>query len=298
MNSESQYRYFPVSPDDEKWGLYITTCGHRAAAPGSPHPSEQHLSGYHSGWEKGRVLPVFTMVYILHGSGVFESRSSGNTKISEGALFLVQPGEWHRYRPVKKIGWTEYWVGFSGSYALSIASGFFSTESPVVNAGADEDILESYLRILDLSESQPVGFQQIMAGHTMTILGHFYQNMKGRGTALNEADAIIQKAKCSIIENLAKPLDQKALALELKVGHSWLRRTFKHYTVLPLLQYQLQMRINKAQGLIMNSDLPVYTIANQCGFESCYYFSRMFKNKTGIAPSTYRNQCRQGCAVP
>ncbi len=293
VKSESRCTYFPVSPDDERWGVYVTTCGQSTVVPDSPYPPEQHPSGYHFTWANGRILQEFAIVYIPHGSGMFESRSGGKCRISEGSLFVLFPNEWHRYRPSKETGWTEYWVGFSGRYARSLANDFLSVNAPVVSAGWDEDLLASYLRILDLAQSEPVAFQQIMSGHALTILAHFYQNLKGRGTTVRDADIIIQKAKCAIIENLAIPLDLKALAQELNVGYSWLRRTFKHYTGLPLLQYQLQARIHRGQGLLVNTDLRVGEIADQCGFDSCYYFSRVFKNKTGVSPSAYRNRSRQ-----
>lgn len=288
MKSTSCYKYFPVSPDDERWGLYITTCGHSIVAPNSPYPPEQHPDDYHFKWSKGRTMREFCLLYITQGSGFFESRSSGKKHVSEGSFMLLFPNEWHRYRPTKETGWTEYWVGFHGSYATSLVRDFMSKASPIIHVGTSEDILENYLKLLELSKREPVGFQQIMAGHTAALLGHFYQSQKGRNTVTKETDALIHKAKCRIMETLSEPFDPKSLATELNVSYSWLRRTFKHYTGLPLLQYQLQIRINKAKRLLTSSESPVYIIAEQCGFESCYYFSRLFKLKTGTTPTDYR----------
>lgn len=293
MESLSQYKYFPVSPTDEKWGIYITTCGHSVIQPGGKYPPELHPEGYHFSWERGRVLHEFCIVYISHGEGVFESESSGSIRVHEGSLFLIHPHERHRYRPERKYGWTEYWLGFAGSHAASIVKNFLPARNPVVNIGLNDDVLGCYLKTLDLATSEPAGFQQIMAGYASTVLAYFYRGMKGRGTGLKEADDIIQRAKCLIIEALTEPLYPKDLAGRLNVSYPWLRRTFKHYTGLPLLQYQMQMRIHKAQSLLLNCNKPIYIISQQCGFESCYYFSRIFKQKTGVTPSAYRKQSQR-----
>jgi hypothetical protein len=83
-------------------------------------------------WEGGRTLDSFTLVYITRGGGIFESRSGGKHPINEGDLFIVHPGEWHRYKPAPATGWDEYWVEFDGEQARRIMRNEeFSIEKPV-----------------------------------------------------------------------------------------------------------------------------------------------------------------------
>lgn len=47
--------------------------------------------------------------------------------------------------------------------------------------------------------------------------------------------------------------------------------------------------IDKAKFKLLNSTIPIKTLAYDLGFEYPQYFSRLFKSKTGISPTEYRN---------
>lgn len=53
--------------------------------------------------------------------------------------------------------------------------------------------------------------------------------------------------------------------------------------------YVNSLRIMKARELLVNTDKSVGEIAGLCGFSDIYYFSRIFKQKTLVSPSEYRN---------
>lgn len=49
-------------------------------------------------------------------------------------------------------------------------------------------------------------------------------------------------------------------------------------------------QIDKAKNLLIGSDDSVATIAHSLGFDYPQYFSRLFKSKVGMTPTSYRNQ--------
>ena len=51
-----------------------------------------------------------------------------------------------------------------------------------------------------------------------------------------------------------------------------------------------RMRIEMAQQLLVNTDMPLMDISIQLGFASQYHFSRSFKEQVGLSPSEYRRQ--------
>lgn len=73
------------------------------------------------------------------------------------------------------------------------------------------------------------------------------------------------------------------------MSYATFRRVFRQHTGLPPNQYLLNLRIHKAKALLGNSRMPVKEIAEATGFDSIYYFSRLFKQKTGMAPIQWRS---------
>ena len=57
-------------------------------------------------------------------------------------------------------------------------------------------------------------------------------------------------------------------------------------------QYIISLRIDMACRLLTRTDLSVKEIAERCGFNSEYYFSRIFSAKTAYSPTAYRKNFR------
>jgi AraC-like DNA-binding protein len=71
-------------------------------------------------------------------------------------------------------------------------------------------------------------------------------------------------------------------------GHARLNEVFKNYTGMTPYQYFIQLKIHRAKELLGLGRYSVKEIAFTLGFSDPYYFSRLFKKKTGIAPSEWR----------
>lgn len=74
----------------------------------------------------------------------------------------------------------------------------------------------------------------------------------------------------------------------LNVNASYLSTLFKKEVGIPLTDYVNRQRIEQAKKLLIVTELPTKTIAQQCGIPDIYYFSRLFKKRTGVTPKLYR----------
>lgn len=63
---------------------------------------------------------------------------------------------------------------------------------------------------------------------------------------------------------------------------------FKKETGLNFSHYITKLRIEQAKHLLKTSSMPLVTIAEETGFESQSYFSKVFKKQTGTTPKQYR----------
>jgi AraC-like DNA-binding protein len=59
---------------------------------------------------------------------------------------------------------------------------------------------------------------------------------------------------------------------------------------LPFVQLLHRTRVNKAKLLLINSSWSIAKIADQVGFESEFYFSRIFKKVEGLPPGQFRSK--------
>ena len=82
--------------------------------------------------------------------------------------------------------------------------------------------------------------------------------------------------------------DVEGSAQARHMGYDQLRKRFKRSTGLAPKEYFLLLKINRAKELLMNPTLSVKEISQQLGFSDQYYFSRLFKHRTGTSPLHYR----------
>jgi AraC-like DNA-binding protein len=88
-------------------------------------------------------------------------------------------------------------------------------------------------------------------------------------------------------------LTVEQLAERAHQNPDYFSRIFKENTGERPLAYIQLKRIERAQFLMITSDLSFNEIAAETGFESLAYFSRMFKKVTGQTPSMYRKNNRR-----
>ncbi|MCJ8014243.1 response regulator [Paenibacillus sp. KQZ6P-2] len=91
--------------------------------------------------------------------------------------------------------------------------------------------------------------------------------------------------------NYTKDINLEELAIRFHFTSSYLSKIFKkHYRETPL-KYIIKLRIEEAKRLIIeNPEREVGKIAEIVGYADQHYFSRVFKNATGMSPSEFRYQ--------
>lgn len=285
------FRYFPISEKDESWGLTVLNAGCTLIEKSSIYPPINHPSHHYFNWDNGRVLQEYQLIYITNGKGVFES---GNCKkeIREGSLILLFPEERHRYKPDEETGWNEYWVGFKGSFAINaIKKNFFDKSQPVFHIGFNEKIINLFIDIIQTSKEEKSGYQPVISGAIIYLLGLMYSAKKQNNIKDNDAVQLcVDKARVIIRSKIYEKISFEELAEELEVSYSWFRKVFKKYTGLAPGQYLIQLKIQKAKELLGEKSVSIKEVAYKLQFESALYFSKLFKEKVGVSPIAYKNQ--------
>lgn len=286
-------KYIHAAQADQEWGLYLNVAGNARIAPSRLYPPRVHPNGYYFTWEKGRILQEYQLNYITEGSGIFET-STDQYQVVPGSILIIRPGMWHRYKPDPATGWHEHYVGFNGEFCTRLfQEGFFQSRKPVVYVEFSENLLKLFLEIIELVREEKPGYQQLAASNTMLILSTMLSLAKNQEFAGKSIGHTIRKACLYFRENLDKNIGMEDLAENLQVGYSYFRQMFRKYTGTSPSQYHLSLRLQKARDLLLSTDKQLKEIANDLGFESSFYFSRIFKDKTGKSPMEFRKENRQ-----
>jgi transcriptional regulator GlxA family with amidase domain len=83
-------------------------------------------------------------------------------------------------------------------------------------------------------------------------------------------------------------VDQLAREAGLSAGH--FRRVFNRLAAQSPVQYILNCRIERACYFLSETRLSIQEIASVTGYADVYFFSRQFKERTGLSPSAYRRK--------
>lgn len=285
-------KYLVANARDLQWGLTVSTVGYEEIAPGDPYPTRGHADGYYFNLDEGRELNEYQLLYNPEGEGVFKSAHQKEVRLKEGDLFLLFPGEWHSYHPLKETGWKSYWIGFKGKNIDDrVAAGFLSPEKPIYHVGYSADIIQLYKSAYNTAIEEKAYSQQLLAGLVNHLVGMMYSLERNIELSKDHAHVdMINKARLRIREALESSLTIQQIAEELGVSYSNFRKQFKLYTGLSPAIYQQDLKLQRAKELLTTTDLSIKEIAYRLNFDSPDYFSAKFKIKTGRKPSEMRSR--------
>ncbi len=281
------FRYLTCSEEDEKWQLVCTDAGYSEVPPHTRYPpnKEGHPQAFKS-VAVGRTLVEYQIVYITKGRGVFETSQKTHVVVP-GTVMMIFPGIRHHYKPDFDVGWTEYWVGFKGPHADTLREqGFLSPRKPTYEVGLQNSLLDIYGRIFELVRNQQPLYQIRASSLVLTLIAEVLAHER-KTVQHSSSEGLVEKAKFLMEENIDREVNLVGIGGTLGVSTSHLNAVFKSYTAMTPYQYFISIKIRKAKELLEAGSLPIKEVAFRLGFDDQYYFSRLFRKKTGIAPSRW-----------
>jgi two-component system response regulator YesN len=104
----------------------------------------------------------------------------------------------------------------------------------------------------------------------------------------------VKKCLAFIQHNYAKNISLSDEAKNAELSHNYLSFIFKQETGINFNTYLSQFRVEQAKKLLSTSNLRIYQVAEEVGFSNPYYFSKVFKEMTGLTCKQYRDQADAG----
>ena len=124
----------------------------------------------------------------------------------------------------------------------------------------------------------------------LSVSGYFYNEYKGK---LSQGQITLQSVvdvKEYLEQHYSERITLDDLASRFYINKYYLTRVFKEQYGMSITSYLTSLRITHAKQLLRFTDKTVEEIGLECGLGALHYFSRVFKEVEGVAPSTYRAQ--------
>lgn len=99
---------------------------------------------------------------------------------------------------------------------------------------------------------------------------------------------IVESVKAYIRSHVTDRLSLNDVAEMYDISPNYLSSLFKKYNELGYSEYVTYCKIEESKKLLRETNMKIYEIADALGFESSFYFSKVFKKVAGIAPTDYQ----------
>lgn len=158
-------------------------------------------------------------------------------------------------------------------------------------------MIYGYLNLLKEFDDNRLGKNLILkAGCTELIVatlrncvevrGEQDRNRKKTKSWIHIENAIDYILGCELTENLSN----ERIASAIGVSTNYLTSIFQTHLGVSLHKYVVNVRIERAQQMMLSGKVNVTETANQTGFSSIHVFSKTFKNILGISPSQFMDE--------
>ncbi len=228
-----------------------------------------------------RTLPFINFTYVVSGQGEFYIDDIRYT-VRGGDLICVQKGckefaSVDSDDPMDCYCVNAFVYDFSGN-EISLP---FQT---VTHIGIQDNIIASFQEMTAAWLLRDSCFRLKARAIFMLILERCHQIIYQRNYP-NYKNKRIKMVLQYVIDHYAEPLSIEKMAKMTKLSTLYFGTLFKQETGQTFRQYLTTIRINQAENMLSSGIYNVSEAASECGFSDIFYFSKVFKEHRGIAPS-------------
>lgn len=123
-----------------------------------------------------------------------------------------------------------------------------------------------------------------------TLILYLNEAMFPGTTPEYETSDIWNKVLKYIENNYSSRIQAQDIYKELYISERALYYLFKTNAQETFLEFLTRYRIDKAKYFLLTSAMSISQVAERVGIKDHYYFSRVFKKRTGLTPLQFRNQ--------
>jgi len=258
-------------------GLYV-------ASIGSYPKAKQHFTKRRHGLNENFLF------YCVDGYGFFELNGE-KYQVGPNEFFILPQNVEHAYGSSANDPWSIYWIHFGGN-SLPTFNEMHTVKEHFRPAHAKENG-EAIALFNRLYNTLKLGFSidnLLFANFCLSqFLSLFIYNSRHYPTAQSTRPDTVDTAILYMQKNVTEMLTLKDISTHSNYSVSRFSNLFKQKTGYAPMDYFMQMKIQQACQQLDFTDKSIKEIALTLGFDDPYYFSKRFKQVTGMPPVKYRS---------
>lgn len=229
--------------------------------------------------------------FVVKGEGVLEIQGAVY-HVHRNQLFIVPAGEVSTYRASDSEPWKYCWIGFMGIQSTQFLSTLMQCGPQMYVLDCQDAAfylgrIEAILRIAGKGISTHLRCNGMMYDLIGTLLEEL-----GADNPANFGMSIPFQARQYMELHYHDSLQIADVAAAVGVHANYLANVFQEQYHMSPKQYLTNLKIKKAQELLVHTEHPIYIVANSVGFTDPLAFSKFFRRIVGISPTDYRTQRR------
>ena len=235
-----------------------------------------------------RVLSgMYLILATTAGSGTLEYEG-GKYQLTPGSVMLIDCKKHHRYH-AEKDGWEFFYTHFEGGMSEEYVN-YLAPAMPVIELPARlfVGVTEKLGQILELCDKPSAGSDEaILSGLLYSV---FIDLISGANRSASRDDPLsraVTDAAAYINSHLSEKLDVTLLAKRAYLSRPYFSSGFKRLLGIAPHDYIVLRRLNRAKRLLVETSMPVTSVAAEVGVDAAS-FSRLFSKNVGMTPLEYR----------
>ena len=232
----------------------------------------------------------YQLLYVASGKVHFIFDNTERI-IPKGNMVLFRPGETQMYYLYAADKPETYWVHFTGSDVDLLLDYYRMPKNEnVFFTGTSPDYQWLFRQMIQELQLMRVNYEDLLnmnLRHIFLIINRYLVEGNKVGTEMLDE---VEKAAHYFNEHYNETIVIEDYAREHGMTANWFTQSFKKITIFTPLQYIVSLRITNAMNMIETTDYNVSQIAAAVGYDNSMYFSRVFKNRTGMSPTEYKNR--------
>ena len=254
----------------------------------------------------GETHDFWEFVYADKGETIITSDQT-EFRLKAGELYFHKPNEFHAVRSDGQIAPNLIVISFDLSVSnksdlqLSSEKQLFALSNRILRIDQTERRLLALI-IQESKQTMPLGSGQLIRLYLEEFLLHLLRRFehaqsigldkKPASYKLKNTEEILDLITNYLMQHIHEQITHEQISHDNLIGRTQLQKLMKEQFNTGAINYFHQLKIETAKQQIRSGRLNFTQISAGLGYQSVQYFSRQFKNLTGMTPTEYSSSIK------